>query len=98
MTPDFRISVSYLFSHPPAPPDAIKDIIEKLRQRAVDLGSRQVSDLVCLTTEADILASEFGIQPIRPEAVVHFSGSLFDSDPARFGLCSLPVEIEIGGT
>ena len=35
--------------------------------------------------------------PIRPEAVVYFSGALFDSEPAEIGLCKLPVEIEVGG-
>ena len=97
MTADPRFSVTYLLTHPPAPCEAIKDIIEKLRQRASELGLRHVTDLVCLTTEQDILDSRYGNQPIRPEAVVYFSGALFDSDPAEFGLCSLPVEIEMGG-
>src|SRR5262249_8959932 len=36
--------------------------------------------------------------PIPPFAVVYFGAALFDSDLAEFGLCSEPVEIEIGGT
>jgi hypothetical protein len=98
MTADPRIAVSYILSHPPASPEAIREIIEKLRQRAIELGLRQVGDLVVLTTEEDILASRYGSQPIRPFAVVYFSAALFDSDLAEFGLCSEPVEIEIGGT
>ena len=97
MNSDPRLTISYLLSHPPAPPQAIRDIIEKLRQRAIDLGFLQVSDLVCLTTEEDILASDYGNRAIRPEAVVYFSGALFDSESAEIGLCKMPVEIEVGG-
>jgi len=97
MTADPRITVSYRFSHPPASPEAIKAIIEKLRQRAIELGLRQVSELVALLTEQDILASRYGSQPIQPFAVVYFGAALFDSDLAEFGLCKLPVEIEVGG-
>jgi hypothetical protein len=98
MTADPRIAVSYILSHPPASPEAIREIIEKLRQRAIELGLRQVGDLVALTTEQDIRASRYGSQPIPPDAVVYFSAALFDSDLAEFGLCSEPVEIEIAGT
>lgn len=98
MTNDPRINVSYLLSHPPAFPEAIKEIIEKLRQRAIELGFRQISDLVCLTTDEDILDSRYGNQPIRPHAVVYFAAALFDSEAVEFGLCSQPVEIEVGGT
>lgn len=98
MTTDPRLNVTYLFSHPPAPPGTVKELIEKLRQRAIELGFRQVSDLVCLTTEEDILDSRYGGQPIPPTAVIYFSGALFDSDLAEFGLCSLPVVIEVAGT
>ena len=97
MKSDPRLTISYLLSYPPAPPQAIRDIIEKLRQRAIDLGFLQVSDLICLTTEEDILASDYGNRATRPEAVVYFSGALFDSEPAEIGLCKLPVEIEVGG-
>lgn len=97
MNSDPRLTVSFMFSHPPAPQEAISNIIEKLRQRAIDLGLRQVSDLAVLTTEEAILASKFGQRPIRPEAVVYFSAALFDSEPAEFGLCKLPAEIEVGG-
>jgi hypothetical protein len=98
MTADPRIAISYRFSHPSASVDAIKAVIERLRQRANELGLRQVSDIVCLTTEEDIRASRYGSHPIRPFAVVYFGAALFDSDLAEFGLCSEPVEIEIGGT
>jgi hypothetical protein len=97
MTADPRLTVSYLLSHPPTDLGAVTDVIERIRQKAIELGFRHVSDLVCLTTEEDILDSRYGGQPIRPHAVVYFGGALFDSDPAEFGLCSLPVEIEIGG-
>lgn len=97
MTADPRISVSYILSHPPESPEGVKEIIEKLRQRAIELGFRRVSDLVCLTTEEDILGSRYGNQPIRPQAVIYFGGALFDSDLAEFGLCKLPVEAVIGG-
>jgi hypothetical protein len=97
MKSDPRLTISYLLSHPSVSPDTIKDIIEKLRQRAIDLGFLQVSELAVLTTDEAILASKFGERPIRPEAVVCFSGALFDSEPAEFGLCKLPVEIEVGG-
>lgn len=97
MNSDPRLTISYLLSHPPVSPDTIKELIEKLRQRALELGFRQVSELVCLTTDQEILDSRYGSQPIRPEAVIYFVAALFDSDPAEFGLCSLPVEIEIGG-
>jgi hypothetical protein len=96
MTADPRLNVTYRLAHPPASPEAVKAVIEKLRQRAIELGLRQVSDLVFLTTDEDILDSRYGSQPIRPNAVVYFGGALFDSDFAEFGLCSLPVEIEIG--
>lgn len=96
MTADPRITVSYMLSHPSASPEAIKEIIEKLRRCAIELGFRQVSDLVCLTTEQDILDSRYGSQQIPPTAVIYFSGALFDSDLAEFGLCKMPVEIEIG--
>lgn len=97
MTADPRITISYILSHPPASPEGVKEIVEKLRQRAVALGFRRMSDLVCLTTEEDILDSRYGSQPIRPHAVVFFGGALFDSDLAEFGLCKWPVEIEVGG-
>ena len=97
MTADPQLTVSYLLSHPPTDLGAVTDVIERIRQKAIELGFRHVSDLVCLTTEEDILDSRYGNQPIRPQAVVYFGGALFDSDPAEFGLCSLPVEIEIGG-
>lgn len=96
MTADPRLTISYILSHPPAPSQAIRDIIEKLRQRATELGLRQVTDLVCLTTEQDILDSRYASQPIRPYAVVFFAAAFSDSDPTEFGLCSLPVKIEIG--
>jgi len=97
MNSDPRLTISYLLSHPPAPPQAIRDIIEKLRQRAIDLGFLQVSELAVLTTEEAILASKFGQRPIWPEAVIYFSGALFDSEPAEIGLCKLPVQVEVGG-
>ena len=96
MTADSRITVSYILSHQPASPVVIREIIEKLRQRAIELGLRHVSDLVCLMTEEDILASRYGNRATWPEAVVYFSGALFDSELAEFGLCWLPVEIEVG--
>lgn len=97
MNSDPRLTISYILSHPPASPEGVKEVIEKLRERAIDLGFRQVSDLAVLTTDETILASKFGQRPIRPEAVVYFSGALFDSEPAEFGLCKLPVQIEVGG-
>jgi hypothetical protein len=96
MTADPRLNVTYRLSHPPASPDAIREIVEKWRQRAIDLGLRQVSDIVSLTSEEDILDSRYGSEPIPPDAVVYFGAALFDSDLAEFGLCSLPIEIEIG--
>ena len=97
MTADPRLTVSYLLSHPPTDLSAVKDVIERIRQKAIELGFRHVSDLVCLTTEKDILGSKYGQRRIRPEAVVYFSAALFDSEPAEIGLCKLPVEIEVGG-
>jgi hypothetical protein len=99
------IGVSYLLSHPPASTEAIKEVMEKLREKAVELGFLRVSDLFCLMNEADILGSEYGKRfqcadlerPILPRAVIYFTGALFDSDLAEFGLCSLPVQIEVGG-
>jgi hypothetical protein len=96
MTADPRITVSYILSHPPASPVVIREIIEKLRQRAIELGLRHISDLVYLMTEEDILTSRYGNRATWPEAVVYFSGALFDSEPAEFGLCKLPVHIEVG--
>ncbi len=97
MTADPRLSVTYRLAHPSASPEAINAIIEKLRQRAIELGLRRVGDIVCLTTEEDILDSRYGGQPIPPTAVVYFGAALFDSDLAEFGLCKWPAEIEVGG-
>src|SRR5258708_6651900 len=97
MTSDPRITVSFMLSHPPSEPGAVRDVIDKMRQRAIDLGFLQVSELVALTTDEAIVESKFGQRPIRPEAVISFSGSLFDSQPAEIGLCKLPDQIEVGG-
>jgi hypothetical protein len=97
MTNDPRLTVSIMLSHPPTDLRAVREVIEKLRHKAVEIGFRQVSELVCLATDEEMLDSRYGSQPIRPHAVVYFSAALFDSDLADFGLCSQPVEIEIGG-
>jgi hypothetical protein len=105
MTSDNRITVSYMLSHPQADPDAIGAVVEKLRQQAITLGFLRVSELFNLTSEADILGSEYGKRflrpdlerPVLPEAVIYFTGALFDSEPAEIGLRTLPVEIEVGG-
>ena len=34
---------------------------------------------------------------VLPEAVIYFTGALFDSEPAEIGLRTMPVEIEVGG-
>jgi hypothetical protein len=98
MTTDPRLTVSFLWSYPPTDLGAVLGLIEKLRQKAIELGFRQVSELVCLATEQEMLASRYGQQPIQPEAAVSFSGALFDSEAIEFGLCKLPVLIDIGGT
>jgi hypothetical protein len=98
------IGVSYMLSHPPASPDAIREVMGKLRQRAIELGFLRVSDLCCLMNEADILGSDYGRRLLRadlersvlPTAVIYFTAALFDSETAEIGLRSLPVEIEVG--
>ena len=105
MTSDNRITVSYMLSHPQADPDAIGAVVEKLRRKAIALGFLRVSELFRLTSEADILGSEYGKRflrpdlerPVLPRAVVYFTAALFDSDLAEFGLRSLPVMIEVAG-
>jgi hypothetical protein len=98
MTTDPRLTVSFMLSHPPTDVGAVRELIEKLRQKAIELGFRQVSELVCLATDEEMLGSMFGQQPIRPEAAVYFSAALFDSEAVEFGLCKLPVVIDVGGT
>lgn len=102
---DNRITVSYMLTHPQADPDPIREVLEKLRQKAIELGFLRVSDLFCLQTGADILGSEYGKRffrvdrewPVLPRAVIYFTGALFDSQPAEIGLRSLPLQIEVGG-
>jgi hypothetical protein len=98
------IDVSYMLSHRPASTDAVRGVVEKMRQQAIELGFRQVSNLVCLMSEADILGSEYGKRflhnlqrPFLPITIIYFTGSLFDSQPAEFGLFSLPVKVKVGG-
>jgi hypothetical protein len=105
MTADPRISVSYMLAHPQVDPEAIRQVVENLRRKAIALGFLRVSDLFYLTSETDILGSEYVKRflhpdlerPVLPQAVIYFTGALFDSEPAEFGLRSLPVKIEIGG-
>lgn len=100
------IGVFYLLSHPPASTEAIMEVMEKLREKAVALGFLRESDLFCLMNEADILGSDYGKRfqradlerPILPITVIYFTGALFDSDLAEFGLSKLPDTIEVGGT
>jgi len=105
MIADTRITVQFMLSHPQADPDTIRAVMEKLRQKAVELGFLRVSDLFCLMNEADILGSKYGKRfvradrerPFLPIAVIYFTGALFDSAPAEIGLCSFPLQIEVGG-
>lgn len=97
MTTDPRLTLSFMFSHPPTDLGTVREVIEKLRRKAIELGLRQVSELVYLATDEEMLGSRFGNQPIRPDAAVYFSGALFDSEAIDFGLCKLPDQIEIGG-
>ena len=106
MTHDSRLSVAYNLCHPDAGPDAIKVLIERLRQRAIDLGFVRVGELICHTSQGDILGSEFGerffapdleIVPALPAAACYFVCSLSDSDPLEIGLALFPCAVEIEG-
>jgi hypothetical protein len=97
MTADPRITISFMLSHPPAEPAAVKEVIDKIRLRALDLGFHHVGELVALTTGEAIAESRFGQRPIRPEAVVYFSLTFFDGQTAEIGLCKLPDRIEVAG-
>lgn len=96
MTADPRITISFRLSHPPSAPAAVKEVIDKIRVRAIDLGFHHVGELVALTTGEAIAESRFGQRPIRPEAVVYFSLTFFDGQTAEIGLCKLPDRIEVG--
>lgn len=96
MTSDPRISISFMLSHPPSEPAAVRELVEKVRLRAIALGTLQVSELVTLTTDEAIAESKFGQRPIRPEAAVYFSVTFFDGQPVEIGLCKLPDRIEVG--
>jgi hypothetical protein len=97
MTSDPRISISFMLSHPPSEPGVVRELIEKIRQRAIELGFLQVSELVALTTDGGIAESKFGQRPIRPEALVYFSVTFFDGQAVEIGLCKQPDQIEVGG-
>lgn len=97
MSADPRLAIGVLLSHPPSEPAAIRELVEKIRLRAIELGFLQVGQLVVLTTHEAIAESRFGQRPIRPEAVVYFSVTFFDGQTAEFGLCKLPDQIEVDG-
>ena len=103
---DHRITVAYTLYHPPADPDAIRPLIEKLRLKAIDLGLLRVGDVVCLNGDAEILAHEYGdrflyavlqIVPVVPRSVCYFVASLTDGDPVEIGLAFYPCEVLIDG-
>jgi hypothetical protein len=96
MTADPRITISFRLSHPPSAPAAVKEVIEKIRLRAIGLGFHHVGELVALTTGEAIAESKLDQRPIRPEAVIYFSLTFFDGQAVEIGLCKLPDRIEVG--
>lgn len=60
MTADPRIIISFRLSHPPSAQSVVRELIEKIRLRATELGSLQVGELVALTTDEAIAVSKFG--------------------------------------
>lgn len=102
MTADHRIAVAYTLYHPPADPATIRPLIESLRQKAIDLGFLQVSDLVFLQGDDEIIAHEYGerfliADPAIPTAVCYFVAKLPDSDPVEAGLAFYTCEVQIDG-
>lgn len=96
MTTDPRITISFRLSHPPSEPGAIRDVIEKIRLRAIELAFLQVGELVVLTTDQAIAESKFGQRPTHPDAAIYFSVTFFDGHAVEIGLCKLPDRIEVG--
>lgn len=103
---DNRMAVGYTLYHPPADPDAIRPLIEKLRQKAIDLGFLEVGDLAFLRGDDEIMSHEYGerflyadpeIVPAIPTSVCYFVAMLPDSDPLEAGLAFYPCEVQIDG-
>jgi hypothetical protein len=98
---DRRFSVDFTLAHPAAEPDMIAPLVEKLRREAVALGFHQVSELVSLKDEADIVVSRYGERFLTPGspltlpfAVFFFTCSLPDGDTAEIGVEQLPIVVE----
>ena len=55
---DQRIGIAFTMYHPPADPNGIRPLIEKLRLKAIDLGLLRVGDLVYLNGDRPNLRLE----------------------------------------
>ena len=101
---DRRFAVEFSLSHSFAEPGVIAPLVEELRRTAIDLGFLQVSEIVILNDDADILTSVYGARFLTPDsaltlpfAVCYFSCALPDDGPVEIGVEQLPTEYDFDG-
>lgn len=101
---DRRLSIEFTLSHPQAEPEVVGELIEKLRQQAIDLGFQHVGEVFHYLNEADVLTSEYGRHFLDPDhetfrrlpmAVVYFTLALAEGDTAEIGLERSATEMVI---
>jgi hypothetical protein len=95
------LTISYNLSHSPTDVPAIEELLEKVRQKAINLGFNPVSGLTFLAGDGEIISSAFGERFLHPDlipvppfplCVCYFTTSLPDCEGIEIGLAAYPSE------
>ncbi len=91
------LTISYNLAHQETDAEAIEELLEKVRQEAIDLDFNPVSGLIFLAGDDDIISSAFGERFLHPDltpvpplplAVCYFTTSLPDCEEIEIGLAA----------
>lgn len=95
------LTISYNLAHRATDAESIEELMEKVRQKAIDLGFNPVGDLVFLAGDGDIISSPFGERFLHPDltpvppiplAACYFVTALPDCDGIEIGLAAYKSE------
>lgn len=95
------LTISYNLAHRATDAEAVEELIEKVRQKAIALGFNPVGDLVFLAGDDDIISSPFGERFLHPDlipvppiplAACYFVTALPDCDGIEIGLAAYKSE------
>jgi hypothetical protein len=95
------LTISYNLAHRATDAEAIEELMENVRQKAIDLEFNPVSGLIFLAGDGDIISSAFGERFLHPDltpvpplplAVCYFVTALPDCDAIEIGLAAYKSE------